>query len=69
MTDITDLTSTLRYCVALNDQIDVTLCYCVTVGAEISNITLECYHIDLEKILHVLLLLLKATWRSNTMLT
>ena len=29
-----DLTSTLRYYVATNDQLDVTLRYCVTVGAE-----------------------------------
>ena len=32
---ITDLTLTLRYYVDLHDQLDVTLCYCVTVGAEI----------------------------------
>ena len=30
-----DLTLTLRYYVALNDKLDVTLCECVTVGAEI----------------------------------
>ena len=31
--NITDLTLTLRY-YAINDQLDVTFCYCVTVGAE-----------------------------------
>ena len=31
-----DLTSTLRHYVALNAQLEVTLCYCVTVGAEIA---------------------------------
>ena len=31
---ITDLTFTLRHYVALNDQLDVTLRYCVTVGVE-----------------------------------
>ena len=35
VTGITDLTFTWRYYVALNDQLDVTLCYYVTVGAEI----------------------------------
>ena len=35
ITGITDLTLTLRHYVALSDQLDVTLCYCVTVGAEI----------------------------------
>ena len=35
VTGITDLTLTFRYYVALNDQLNVSLCYCVAVGAEI----------------------------------
>ena len=35
LTGITDLALTLRYYVALNDQLDVTLRYCVNVGAVI----------------------------------
>ena len=35
VTVITDLTSTLRYDVALHYHLDVIICYCVTVGAEI----------------------------------
>ena len=34
-TGMTDLTLTLRYYVAIIDQLDQTLCYSVTVGAEI----------------------------------